>query len=90
MSKLIEMITEHFPHLKGYKYYDIFEHFDYINQRYITLDDIKELMLKAIKDALEKAAENAEVLPEPEHMPDFWQFARIDKETITSVIDHYK
>jgi hypothetical protein len=89
MKKLKEILIKHFPHLEGYKEWDIFENYDYKNKRYITIENILYLMKDVVEDALNEAAENAEILPEPKDCPDLWQHAKVDKESIKYLIDKY-
>jgi hypothetical protein len=55
----------------------------------ISVSDCRKVALEFAKHILEEAAENAQVLPEPKHEPDKWQFAKVDKESIKSVLNKY-
>jgi hypothetical protein len=60
-----------------------------LNNHTSISDLCKVVALEFAKHILEEAAKNAEILPEPKHAPDLWQFAKVDKESITSVIKRY-
>jgi hypothetical protein len=55
----------------------------------ISVSDCRRVAIEFAKHILKEAAENAQILPEPKHEPDKWQHAKVDKESITSVLNKY-
>lgn len=90
MKTLNQIITEKFPHLKGYEDWAEIDSYVPSQKRHIKIEELKELMISAMEEVLREAAENVEsFISDYSHNGIQYCKTEINKKSITDTLNKY-